>query len=69
MCKKVEVRLIGKRIVCYVANLLKLMHVTQRQVHKVATIPLCEKILECCRDMWALEIQDILHGCIDIAGA
>ena len=35
----------------------------ERQLHKVATIPLCEKILECCRkrgDMWALEIQDRL---------
>ena len=25
----------------------------ERQVHKVATIPLREKILECCRGMWA----------------
>ena len=41
----------------------------ERQVHKVATIPLREKILECCRDMWALEIQDRLHGCIDLVAA
>ena len=44
----------------------------ERQVHRVATIPLCEKILECCRkrgDMWALEIQDRLHGCIDLVAA
>ena len=44
----------------------------ERQVHKVATIPLREKVLECCRkrgDAWGYEVQDRLHGCIDLVAA
>lgn len=44
----------------------------QLHVHKVVTIPLHEMILECCSkrgDLWALEVQDRLHGCIDLVAA
>ena len=37
----------------------------ERQVHKVATIPLREKIPECCRDM-PVGFRNRLHGCIDL---
>ena len=44
----------------------------ERQVHKVAAIPLWEYVLECCRkrgDTWGYEVQDRLHGYIDLVAA
>ena len=44
----------------------------ERQVHKVATVPLWEKVLECCRkrgDTWGNEVQNRFHSCIDLVVA
>ena len=38
-------------------------------MHKVTTIPLRENILEQCTDLWASEVQDRLHGCINLVPA
>jgi len=45
----------------------------QRQcLHRVSTIPIRCNLLECCKergDLWASEVENRLHGCIDLVAA
>ena len=47
-------------------------HPERNKVHNVTTLPMRDKLLECCSkrgDAWASEVQNRLHGCIDLVAA
>ena len=47
-------------------------HPERSQVHKISTLPIKDRILECCQrrgDSWRLEVQERLHGCFDLVAA
>ena len=47
-------------------------HPERSQVHKISTLHLKDRILECCQrrdDSWGLEVQERLHGCFDLVAA
>ena len=55
-------------------NLAKfdIRHPDRDRVHCVTTLPMRDKLLECCGkrgDTWASEVQNRLHGCIDLVAA
>jgi len=47
-------------------------HPEQNKIHSVTTLPMHEKLLECCEkrgDAWASEVQNRLCDCIDLVAA
>ena len=47
-------------------------HPERDRVYNVTTLPMRDKLLECCikrGDAWASDVQNRLHGCIDLVAA
>ncbi len=47
-------------------------HPERNKIHTVTTLPMRDNLLECCGkrgDIWASEVQNRLHGCIDFVAA
>ena len=66
------------RRLCWKCSVFDTRHPERNKVHNVATLPIHDKLLECCGKRegggggggaWASEAQNLLHGCINLVAA